>query len=384
MRLGFDASVIFSSVGGTRVYASQLLSALVSSKPNWSYFLYARSRDQSDELSRLWSDSNVRAIAVPGSPNVWRLQARLPAQLRRDAIDLYHSLGFFLPLGWKGAKVVTIHDLNMFVNWRSWVVPNKFVNWADLALQTPLAIRAADRIITDSQFSKSSIERLMHTAPEKTVVIPLAPDPFFDEPPTADEIEEARALTASAPFVLFVGLLTPQKNLRLLIHAFAASDLAGSPTRLVLAGSDKEGYAATLRAAAAASGVAGQLILPGFVSRELLRALYHGAVCVVLPSLGEGFGLPLVEAMACGAPVLAANRQAIPEVVGDAGGLFEPNDVSGLTDLLNRITEDSSFRDGLIRRGTSRRRRFSWTSAAEATIAVYEDVAARFKSAAAS
>lgn len=379
MRLGLDASVIFSSVGGTRVYASQLLSALLVSRPDWTYFLYARNQQQSEELGRLWSHPSVHVVAVHGSPNAWRVQARLPAQLRRDQVDLYHSFGYFLPLAWKGPKVVTIHDLNMYLNWRSWVVPDKFVQWADLALQTPLALRAADRIITDSQFSMASIERLMHVSSQKITVIPLAPDTFFDDPPTPAEREEARALTAGAPCVLFVGLLTPQKNLRMLVQAFAASGLAARKIRLVLAGSDKEDYATTLRATAAASGVAEQLIIPGFVSRPLLRALYHESLCTVLPSLGEGFGLPLVEAMACGTPVLAANRQAIPEVVGDAGCLFEPDDVPALAALLNRLHEESSLREDLIRRGTIRRHGFSWSSTADATIAVYEDVAAGSK-----
>lgn len=375
MRIGYDASVIFSSAGGTRVYATQLLTAMIDLKPDWKYFLYSRSDEQARELKRQWTGPNVEAIWVAGAPNAVRTQTKLPSQLRRDAVDVYHSLGYFLPLGWAGPKVVTVHDLNMYLNWRKWIRAG-LLNWADLAVQTPLAVRAADHIVTDSQFSKDSICRILHVDPDRVAAIPLAPDPFFDEEPAADESGEARALTGGAPFVLFVGVLSPQKNLGMLIKAFAASSLPRAGARLVLAGSDR-GYGAALRAVGAASGVSDQVQLSGFVSRPLLRALYQQALVVVLPSHGEGFGLPLVEAMASGAPILAANRQSIPEVVGDAGCLFEPEDVTALAGLLTRISSDSAFRSELVRRGHTRRRRFSWRLAAEATAAIYEEVAGR-------
>jgi glycosyltransferase involved in cell wall biosynthesis len=378
MRIGFDASVVLTSAGGTRVYAVQLLSAMLELKPDWKYFLYSRSEEQSQELRRLWPGPNVEAPVVAARPNALRIQARLPAQLRRDTVDIYHSLGYFLPLRWPGPKVVTIHDLNIYLNWRNWLRSKRVFNWADMALQTPLAVRAADRIITDSQFSKDSICRILRVQPDRVAVIPLAPDAFFDEAPSASEIEEVRALTGGTPFVLYVGVLSPQKNLGMLIQAFAASSLPRSGGRLVLAGTDR-GYGASLRATAAASGVSTEVLFPGFVSRPVLRALYHEALVAVLPSHGEGFGLPVVEAMAAGTPVLAANRQSLPEVVGDAGCLFEPDDVSGLSVLLARMSEDPAFRSDLVRRGRERRPLFSWTAAAEATTAIYENVINRRK-----
>lgn len=376
MRIGFDASVIFSSAGGTRVYATQLLSAMIDLKPDWKYFLYSRSEDQARELKRMWTGPNVEAIWVAGSPNALRTQAKLPSQLRRDAVDVYHSLGYFLPLRWAGPKVVTVHDLNVYLNWRNWIRSKQLLGWADMALQTPLAVLAADRIITDSDFSKDSICRILRVDPRRVAAIPLAPDPFFDDEPAADESGEARALTAGAPFVLYVGVLSLQKNLGMLIKAFAASSLPRAGAHLVLAGSESN-HVAELRAVAAASGLSDRVQLPGFVSRPLLRALYRQALVFVLPSHGEGFGLPVVEAMASGAPVLAANRQSLPEVVGDAGCLFEPDDVSGLAGMLSRMSADPAFRSDLIRRGHARRRRFSWSSAAEATAAIYEEVVSR-------
>lgn len=373
MRVGFDASVIFTSSGGTRVYAIQLLNALLDLKPSWTFFLYSRSAQQADDLKEMFARPNVEATWVAGAPNALRIQARLPAQLRHDAVDVYHSLGYFLPLRWDGPKVVTVHDLNVYLNWRSWFRSKSLLRWADLVVQTPLSVRAADRIITDSEFSKLSICRILRVERSRVAVIPLAPDPFFDKEPDAGERDEARALTQGAPFVLYVGVLAPQKNLGMLIKAFASSSLPAAGARLVLAGTDS-GHGVELRAEAATSGVADKVLLTGFVSRPLLRALYRETFAVVLPSHGEGFGLPLVEAMASGAPVLAANRQSLPEVVGDAGGLFEPEDVKGLADQLSHLLADRAFRKDLVARGKARRKLFSWKSAAEATAAIYEEV----------
>jgi len=374
--VAFDASVIFSSVGGTGVYASQLLSAMVESKPEWTYLLYTRTEEQAQELKRRWPQDHVLTAPVRGRPNAARLQIQLPRRLSGDRVDLYHSFGYFLPLRWAGPRIVTIHDMNVYLNWHSWARPHKLLNWADMAVQTPLAARSADRVITDSNFSQQSICRILRIPAAKVAVIPLAPDPYFDEPPSADEVAEAETLTQRRDFVLFVGILSPQKNLATLVRAFASSGLAARGSRLVIAGSDREGHGASLHALAHELGVDAALLTPGFVKTSVLRALYHSALCLVLPSHGEGFGLPVVEAMASGAPVLAANRQSLPEVVGDAGCLFEPDDVAALAALLARLKSDADFRADLQQRGRERRKAFSWVATAGATAGVYEEVLA--------
>ena len=275
LSVGLDASVIFSSVGGTRVYATQLLNSLLEARPSWTFFLYTRNQNQATAIEKQFTGDGVRSISVPGSPNVWRVQARLPRRLRADRIDVYHSLGFFLPLRWPGPKVVTIHDLNMYMNWRSWMRPRTLTSWADLVLETPLAAASSDRILTDSEFSKASICRLLRTPQEKVAVVPLAPDDFFDTAPSADDIAAARELTGARELVLSVGVLAPQKNLQTVIRAFAASGINARGARLLLAGSDRAGYADTLRAVAREGGVEDAVLMPGFVSREILRALYH-------------------------------------------------------------------------------------------------------------
>jgi glycosyltransferase involved in cell wall biosynthesis len=374
LTVGVDASVVGSSSGGTRIYALQLLENLIRVRPTWDFRLYLRHSRERNELADILQLGHVRTQVVGGRPNAWRVQVVLPTHLATDGIDIYHSLGFFLPIRWRGPKVVTIHDLNVYAQARSWLRAPTALKWLDLAVQTPFALRSADRVITDSESSRVQISRHIRLPQGKVTVIPLGADPFFDEAPASDETSEAQALTGGKPFVLFVGILSPIKNLLMLMHAFAVSRLAAAGVRLVLAGSDREAYAVTLRRTAQALGIAHLVDMPGFVSQGALRALYHGALGYVLPSIGEGFGLPLVECMACGTPILAANRQAIPEVLGDAGCLFEPDDAEGLAKLLNRLVEDDEYRKGLAARARHGRDRFSWRRTAEATAAVYEEV----------
>jgi glycosyltransferase involved in cell wall biosynthesis len=377
LTVGIDASVIASGAGGTRVYALQLLKHLIDRRKEWTFVLYLRGRVDDEQFDSLTGALNVQTRTVNAGPNAWRVQVALPSRLQADGIDLYHSLGFFLPVRWKGPKVVTIHDLNMFANVRNWWRGPTMVSWLDLSLQTPISIRVADHIVTDSESSRNQILRMMRVPAERITVIPLAADPFFGETPSLSELAEATALVSGQPFVLCVGILSPQKNLLTLVQAFAKSNLPAVGVRLLIAGSDRENYGSTIRRQAKSLGVEAAVDLPGFISTAMLRALYRRALCLVLPSHGEGFGLPLVEAMASGTPILAANRQAIPEVLGEAGRLFEPRDVDTLSGLLNSVATNARFRDDLARRSRLGHARFSWEKTADATAEVYEHVMAR-------
>lgn len=368
-RIGIDASVIYSGVGGTAVYASQMLPRLIESRPDWTFFLYTRTPDEARDLRARLPHSTVQIIEVAGSPNMWRIQAELPRRLEQDRINLYHSLGYFVPLRWPGRRVVTIHDMNVYFNWRSWVRPGKLLSWLDLVVETPLGGRISDRIITMSEYSREQISRVLRVPPAKVTAIPLAADPYFAQPPAVSELNAVEEITGGSPYVLFVGILSPLKNLATLVRAMAQSALPGRGFKLVIAGSDREGYGSALRDLAKVD-----LLLPGFVPRSTLRALYHAALCLVLPSFGEGFGLPVVEAFVAGTPVIAANRQSLPEVVGDAGCLFDPNDSAQLVELLNRMAADESFRADLVRRGSVRAKAFSWRTTADRTARAYEEV----------
>lgn len=376
MRIGFDASVASGEPGGTGTYAVQLLNALIGQRPDWTFVLYFRRADQPNPLLTMPAgNGNVDRVTVPGSPNMWRVQVALPRRLWQDRIDVYHSPGPFLPLRWHGPKVVTIHDLNIYLNVRNWLRPKTLLAWADLALQTPFSARVARRVITASEAARADLQRLLSVRPDAIRVIPDAPDPFFDTAPSPAELVAVREITSDKPFVLFVGVLSPQKNLRRLLLAFAKSSLPAEGINLVLAGRDESDYGAVLRRLARSLNIDSLLKLPGYVPRSTLRGLYAGALCLVLPSHGEGFGLPVVEAMALGAPILAANRQAIPEVVGEGGLLFDPTDSAQLATLLNRVWLDAPLRRDLSERARLRRKDFSWEKTAAQTADVYLEAA---------
>jgi glycosyltransferase involved in cell wall biosynthesis len=376
MRIGFDASVASGQPGGTGTYAVQLLNALIVQRPDWTFFLYFRRVDQPNPLLTIPAGNpNVHRVTVPGTPNTWRVQVALPRRLRHDGIDVYHSPGPFLPLRWPGPKVVTIHDLNIYLNVRNWLRPKTLLAWADLALETPFSARVARRVITASEGARADLQRLLRVHRDAIRVIPDAPDPFFDVAPSPEERAAVREIASDKPYVLFVGVLSPQKNLRRLLLAFARSSLPAEGINLVLAGRDESDYGAVLRRLAGRFKIDSLLKLPGYVPRSTLRGLYAGALCLVLPSHGEGFGLPVVEAMALGAPILAANRQAIPEVVGEGGLLFDPTNLDELATLLNRVWLDGPLREDLSERARLRRKDFSWEKTAALTADVYLEAA---------
>ena len=374
MRIGFDASVASGQPGGTGTYAVQLLNALIPLRPEWSFYLYFHDTGEENPLLTTPEASNVHRLTVPARTNAAYVQLQLPRRLAHDAIDVYHSPGYFLPLRWRGKKVVTIHDLNMYLQIRHWMRREKLFAWLDLAVETPVSAWLANRVIVPSESAKREVGRILRVRRDHVRVIPEAPDTFFDQAPSAGEIASAQRIANGAQFILFVGILSPQKNLDGLLAAFAASKLAEQGIRLVLVGADHEGYARTIRETASRLKIADSVVLAGYVTRSTLRALYAEALCLVLPSYGEGFGLPMVEAMARGTPILAADRQALPEVLGDGGSLFNPDDVAQLAALLQRVATDAGFRDQLVRLARERRRAFSWERTATATAAVYEEL----------
>lgn len=290
----------------------------------------------------------------PG-PEILFEQLRLPLALRRERPALIHATNCFLPLWRPCPGVVTINDL-AFETWPedfAWVTRTKYRRFA------PLAARSAQRIICPSAFTRDDVCSRYGVDPGRVRVIPDAP-----------------ALTVGAedppegPYLLAVGDLRAKKNQAALVEAWVELRRAeGIPHRLVLAGVDA-GEAARLRALAGRE----PLELTGYVSDARLDALIRGAEVLVHPSLYEGFGLVLVEAMARETPVLAARATALPETGGDAAAYFEPEDPGDLRRALGELLGDASGRAALVRRGLERAAQFSWERTARETVAVYREL----------
>ena len=291
---------------------------------------------------------------TPGPELVWE-QLVLPRILARERAALVHAPNCFLPLRRPCPGVVTVHDLAFEDQPEDFA---RLTGWKYRTL-TPRCVRSAERVICVSEHTRRDVCERYGADPERTRTIHSAPSlPLGDgQPPPG-------------PYLLAVGDLRRKKNLVRLVRAFARLRRdPGIPHRLVLAGLDI-GAGEAIRAAAGDAPVE----LPGYVDDERLDALMRGADLLAYPSLYEGFGLVIVEAMARGCPVVAADATALPEAAGGAAELFDPLDEQQIAAAIRRVLEDAELRAGMVERGRARAAELSWDRTAELTLQVYREL----------
>jgi glycosyltransferase involved in cell wall biosynthesis len=304
------------------------------------------------------SDVEYRVISHGSrGPEMLFEQVILPVRLRRERADLVHAPNCFLPLARPCMGVVTIHDLAFEV------FPEDFsgrTGWKYRTF-TPRAARSAQRVICVSGYTANDVVRRYDVDEARVRIIPNAPSlPIGDAPPRA---------ARDGPYLLAVGDLRPKKNLLRLVEAFGTLRGEGLEHRLVLAGADS-GEGERVRDAAGGHPVE----LTGYLPDDEMDALMRGADALVHPSLYEGFGLVLVEAMARGVPVLAARATALPETGGDACDYFDPLDVGDMAAAIRRVVDDRAHHAELAKRGLVRAGALSWADSAALTVAVYEEM----------
>lgn len=306
--------------------------------------------------------------------DLWLL-GYLPLRLRALAADVYHGPAVFLPLVKLGYRtVVTVHDLVSFLFPET--VPRKYSLY--MRLMTRLATRSADRIIAVSNATREDLRRRLGVPDDKIVVIHEAVAPEFAIPPAPGVVEAVtRRYGIRGPYCLFVGNLEPRKNLSRLIEAFALIKahglVPGSEHQLVLAGTRAWLHSGIFRAVEA-HGLRSEVVFTGYVPPPDLPALYAGATCFIFPSVYEGFGLPVLEAMAAGTPVIASRAGAIPEVAGDAALLIDASRPRDIAEAVATVLTDSTLRARLAAAGAARARAFTWETVARQTLAVYQSV----------
>lgn len=320
---------------GSGIYTRRLAGAL-------------RSTAGSDGLDYWFLERGGRA------PELWWEQVTLPRLLRRRRPALVHAPNCFLPLRRPCPGVVTVHDL-AFEDHRDDF--SRRTGWKYRTM-TRRAARSAERVICVSNFTRDDVCARYGVDPERTRVVPIAP-----------ALPSGSGRPPPGPYLLYAGDLRPKKNLLRLVRAWRRLRGHGLEQRLVLAGRDF-GVGADLRAAAGPE----PLEMPGFVDDDGLDALMRGADALVHPSLYEGFGMAVVEAMARGCPTVLARATALPETGGDAAAYFEPRDEADIARAIREVVDDPARRAELIERGERRAAELSWERTAEATVGVYREL----------
>jgi glycosyltransferase involved in cell wall biosynthesis len=297
-----------------------------------------------------------------------REQIELPRILSRHKIDLLHAPHFLLPLARPCPAVATIHDVIYLA------CPQDLSSFAGrlyYRVMMNACSRLATRIITDSEYSKSEIVRYLRADPAKIEVIYPGVDPGFHrvtDPARLDAVRSRYGIDRD--YILCVGIYKPRKNHAGLLRAFQRLLESGSRAQLVIAGPMAEGEPA-LRRLAVELGVAKHVVFTGFVDESDLCALYSAATVYACPSFYEGFGFTVLEAMACGTPVVCLSATSLPEVAGTAALYSDPRDPEQMASQLRRVFSDAALRNALIEQGRENLRRFNWADTARQTLAVY-------------
>lgn len=359
-RVAVDLSVLDRTHAGTAVYARELVRALQSLPADDIELVCLRGPGPVSRKNKITKILNLLI-------ELFWLHVLLPLKLARERIDLVHMPANVAPALSPCPVVVTIHDAN-FRRFPETYDPG-YRRYANLAFR--IAARRAVRVITDSGFSAKDLERYFGANTGKTSVVHLG----VSRHPAAGESKRP----IDSPYVLFVGSLEPHKNVRRLVEAFALFRVSGNEVardcQLVIVGGSGRDYGQVV-AGISRHGLEDAVYITGHVTEERLEQLYRHASVFAFPSLNEGFGLPPLEAMARGVPVVAAAAGSLPEVLGDAALYCDPFDPEDIAGALSKIASDKLFRTWLSEAGSRRAEQFTWEKTARATLEVYREVLA--------
>lgn len=368
MRIAIDAHSVGTGLGGNESYATNLIEALAEVDKANQYTIFVTKREARERFRNRWPNFQVR-MTLPHTPFV-RIPLTLSAELRRNRVDVLHVQFTAPPLS-PCPVVVSIHDLS-FEH-----LPQTFKRRSRMQLRLTVrrSARSAAQIIALSQHARTDLINTYHLRPELVNVVPLAAPTAFAPVRDDNELQRVRQTYGiDRDYILSVGSIQPRKNLRRLIEAYSLlrpERTGGKLPQLVLVGKNAWLYDETLRSRRG-SDIGESILLTGYVPESDLPALYSGALCFIYPSYFEGFGLPPLEAMKCGAPVIVGNKTSLPEVVGDAALMIDPFDVNDMADAIKRVITDSDFRADLRVKGLERAKHFDWKETARQTLAVYE------------
>ena len=384
MRIGLDYTSAATQSAGIGRYTRELVRALLDTPAPHTYSLFYARRQRIDrEVSNFQPPTSTRSVQLPTSNlhhlpfhdkwlmRLWqRLRIPLPVETFIGQVDLFHSPDFTLPPTRPGVPtLLTVHDLSFVRDPDSaWPSLRAFLNQA-----VPRSVKRATRVLADSQATKQDLIELFGTAPEKITVLYSGVEARFA--PMRDQATLDRVCAKyhlPRPFILSVGTLQPRKNYGRLIQAFAQL-MNETPHHLVIIGGQGWLYESIFDQVKLL-GLERRVHFPGFVDDADLPALYSAAELFAYVSLYEGFGLPLLEALACGTPALASNVSSLPEVIGDAGLQVDPRNVAAITHALQTMLTQPDLRATSIAAGLERARLFTWEKAARELLLIYDEM----------
>lgn len=365
MRVGIIHYGLDREAGGIARYTSGLAGSLagqdVTVHPLWA----GRCPANAAGSSLRWS------YLLPGLLTVGQLE--IADRARRQALDLVHDPTGVMPLLLtRASRVLTIHDAIPYVYPETSTRLDRLIYHVWL----PYAVRAADAVLTDSHQSREDIVKHLAISPEKVAIVPLAAARSFRPVADAAVRQTLSKYDVTQPYLLYVGALAPRKNLPRLLAAYAQLRSWSTRWTLVIVGAQKWRSSPIFETVQRLE-LEPYMHFTGYVDDDDLPALYAGADLFAFPSLYEGFGLPVLEAMACGTPVVTSNTSSLPDVAGDAAILVDPYDVDAIADAMRRVLSDPALAQDLRERGLVRSAQFSWERTARETVAVYEKALGR-------
>lgn len=367
MRVAYDARPLLGDMTGIGCYTNCLLEYIISTGTPLNLYLFSN-KATGTLRDRITGMVKTASSAWSYNSNLW-YQLKLPLMLRKEKVDLFHGTMAVLPVLSGIPSVLTIHDLALEL------LPETMYwkNWLPLKLFMKASVRKADRIIAVSENTKKDIIKFYGIVPEKVKVIYLGVDKNFSPQKKENDDIVLRRYRLKPGYILNVGTIEPRKNIMRLLEAYRliAAELSRVPQLVITGG--KGWLSEDINKHIDSLGLKAKVILTGYVSADDLPSLYRGAALFVYPSLYEGFGLPPLEAMASGIPVVSSNTSSIPEVVGKAGLLVDPCRTDEIARAIVLTLEDNGLRDRMKNEGLKRSSQFSWESTAQKTIALYEE-----------
>jgi glycosyltransferase involved in cell wall biosynthesis len=373
VRIGIDATALPQQRTGVANYVFGLVRGLAAVDGDNSYVVFAKPHHIA-ELGVDRPNFRFQPVEFParGLRLAWE-QVGLPRHVRAERLDVLHSPHYTMPLRHAARSVVTFCDMTFVLQ----PEVHQPVKRMFFPAMMRWSARHADRLITISESTRDDLLRLWDVDPERTTAVPLAAGPEY-RPVSADAAAAACGRHGLRPggYILYVGVLEPRKNVDRLVAAFGQAGARLGGLDLVIAG--RRGWMYDeIFAQVQALGLEDRVRFTGYVAQEDLPGLYGGARLFAYPSRYEGFGLPVLEAMRCGVPVVTTNVSSMPEVAGDACLLVSPDDVLGLADAMARLVEQPALAAELGRRGQERAAAFTWERCARETRAVYEQALGR-------